>query len=83
MATKQNPEPDNPNEKRPEMEVPIAPGESTSFEVPPNTNLVVNIVGNQRPGGGGCSAILSGCGCAVVGFVLLFFVLAACGSLAR
>jgi hypothetical protein len=52
-----------------------------SFEVPPNTNLVVNVVGKQ---GGGClSSFFSGCGCLATGFIVLALILAAIGSQTR
>lgn len=52
-----------------------------SFEVPPNTNLVVNIVGKQ---GGGCvSSILSGFSCLATGFIILVIVMAIVNAFSR
>ena len=62
-------------------QVDLTPGNPVSFEVPPNTNLVVNVVGRQ---GGGClSSIFSGCGCLATGFIALLVILAMIGSLTR
>ena len=62
-------------------QVDLTPGAPVSFEVPPNTNLVVNVVGKQ---GGGClSSLFSGCGCLATGFIVLALILAAIGSASR
>jgi len=86
------PDPDEPNAapnegvdaSKGELEfkqVDLTPGEPVSFEVPPNTNLVINVVGKQ--GGGFISSILSGCSCLVSGFIILAIVLAIVGSFSR
>ena len=62
-------------------QVDLTPGEPVSFEVPPNTNLVINVVGKQ--GGGFISSIFSGCSCLVSGFVILAIVLVIVGSFSR
>jgi hypothetical protein len=62
-------------------QVELTPGVPVSFEVPPNTNLVINVVGKQ--GGGFISSILSGCSCLVSGFIILAIVLAIVGSFSR
>jgi hypothetical protein len=68
---------ENPEIKK----VELTPDEPVSFEVPPNTNLVVNVVGKQ---GGGClSSLFSGCGCLATGFIVLALILAAIGSASR
>ena len=64
-----------------EKYVDLTPGEPVSFEVPPNTNLVVNVIGKQ--GSNWFSSCLSGCGCLVVGLVVLSFILAAIGASSR
>ncbi len=62
-------------------QVDLTPGNPVSFEVPPNTNLVVNVVGKQ---GGGCvSSILSGCSCLVTGFIILVIVMAIVNAFSR
>jgi len=62
-------------------QVDLTPDDPVSFEVPPNTNLVVNVVGKQ---GGGClSSLFSGCGCLATGFIVLVLILAAIGSASR
>ena len=59
----------------------LTSNDPVSFEVPPNTNLVVNVVGKQ---GGGClSSFFSGCGCLATGFIVLALILAAIGSQTR
>jgi hypothetical protein len=69
--------PDNPETKQ----VDLSPGAPVSFDVPPNTNLVVNVVGKQ---GGGClSSLFSGCGCLVIGFIALAVVAAVIGFYTR
>ncbi|MBJ7433510.1 MAG: hypothetical protein JHC62_03595 [Microbacteriaceae bacterium] len=61
--------------------VDLSPGNPVSFEVPPNTNLVVNIVGKQ---GGGCvSSILSGFSCLATGFIILVIVMAIVNAFSR
>ena len=68
---------ENPEIKK----VDLTPDVPVSFDVPPNTNLVVNVVGKQS---GGCvSSLLSGCGCLVIGAIVLAMILAAIGSLSR
>jgi len=52
-----------------------------SFEVPPNTNLVVNVIGKQSSNW--FSSLLSSCGCVVGGLVVLMFILYAIGSLSH
>ncbi len=70
-----------PSENPDVKQVDLTPDGSVSFEVPPNTNLVVNVVGKQ---GGGCfSSLLSGCGCLAGGLIVLALILAAIGSLSR
>ena len=72
---------DGKNDKPEVRQVDLTPGEPVSFEVPANTNLVINVVGKQ---GGGClSSIFSGCSCLVTGFVILAIVLAIIGSFSR
>jgi hypothetical protein len=62
-------------------QVDLTPSEPVSFEVPPNTNLVVNVAGKQ---GGGCvSSVLSGCGCLGMGLLVVAVVLAIIGSQSR
>jgi hypothetical protein len=62
-------------------EVDLTAANPVSFEVPPNTNLVVNVVGKQ---GGGCvSSFLSGCGCLVTGLFVVALILATIGSYSR
>ncbi|CAB4537252.1 unannotated protein [freshwater metagenome] len=62
-------------------QVELTSDEPVSFEVPPNTNLVVNVVGKQ---GGGCvSSFFSGCGCLATGFIAIALILAAIGSQSR
>ncbi len=62
-------------------EVDLTAADPVSFEVPPNTNLVVNVVGKQ---GGGCvSSFLSGCGCLVTGLFVVALILATIGSYSR
>ena len=62
-------------------EADLTSNDPVSFEVPPNTNLVVNVVGQQ---GGGClSSFFSGCGCLATGFIVLALILAAIGSQTR
>ena len=62
-------------------QVNLSPGNPVSFEVPPNTNLVVNVVGKQ---GGGCvSSILSGCSCLATGFIILVIVMAIVNAFSR
>ena len=85
-------DPDNPDSgssatadgssEHPEIkQVDLTPNVPVSFDVPPNTNLVVNVVGKQ---GGGCvSSLLSGCGCLVIGAIVLVLILAAIGSFSR
>ena len=69
--------PDNAETKQ----VDLSPGAPVSIEVPPNTNLVVNVVGKQ---GGGClSSLVSGCGCLVIGFIALAVVAAVIGFYSR
>lgn len=88
MSTSQNPEPDplddkgtdevdTPNEKR----VDVTPGQPVSFEVPANTNLIINVV-NEKPQG--ClSSLWSGISCLGTG-IFVFIVLALIiGSLSR
>ena len=86
------PEPEEPNSEPntggdgttsgPEVrQVDLTPGEPVSFEVPPNTNLVINVVGKQS--GGFISSILSGCSCLVSGFIILAIILAIIGSFSR
>ena len=85
--SEQTPEPTEP--KKPiEPAVPpidkyvdLTPGEPVSFEVPPNTNLVVNVIGKQ--GNNWFSSCLSGCGCLVVGLIVAGLILSAFGSLSR
>jgi hypothetical protein len=68
---------DEPEIKR----VDLTPSDPVSFEVPPNTNLVVNVTGKQ---GGGCvSSFLSGCGCLATGFIVVAVVLALIGYSSR
>ena len=62
-------------------QVELTPDAPVSFEVPPNTNLVVNVVGKQ---GGGCvSSILSGCSCLATGFIILVIVMAIVNAFSR
>jgi hypothetical protein len=62
-------------------QVDLTPGNPVSFEVPPNTNLVVNVVGKQ---GGGCvSSILSGFSCLATGFIILVIVMAIVNAFSR
>lgn len=80
MSTPQNPEPDSlddkgtdgadiPDEKR----VDVTPGQPVSFEVPANTNLIINVV-NEKPQG--ClSSLWSGISCLGTG-IFVFIVLA-------
>jgi hypothetical protein len=86
------PEPEEPNSDpnaggnggtgEPEVkQVDLTPGEPVSFEVPPNTNLVINVVGKQ---GGGCiSSIFSGCSCLASGFIIFAIILVIVGSFTR
>ncbi len=61
--------------------VDLTAADPVSFEVPPNTNLVVNVVGKQ---GGGCvSSFLSGCGCLVTGLFVVAMIFAIIGSYSR
>ena len=61
--------------------VDFTPGNPVSFELPPNTNLVVNVVGNQ---GGGClSSILSGLSCLASGLIILVIVMAIVNAFSR
>lgn len=61
--------------------VDLTPGNPVSFELPPNTNLVVNVVGKQ---GGGClSSILSGLSCLATGFIILVIVMAIVNAFSR
>lgn len=62
-------------------EVELTAADAVSFEVPPNTNLVVNVVGRQ---GGGCvSSFLSGCGCLVTGLIVVALIFAIIGAYSR
>ena len=74
-------EPNGPASPPAEKYIELTPGEPVSFEVPPNTNLVVNVIGKQ--GSNWFSSLLSSCGCVVVGLVVLMFILYAIGSLSH
>jgi hypothetical protein len=65
----------DPIEKR----IDVTPGEPVSFEVPANTNLVINVI-NEKPQGFFAS-LLSGLSCFATGFVVLVIVFWIIGSL--
>jgi len=73
--------PNDPASPPAEKYVDLTPGEPLSFEVPPNTNLVVNVIGKQ--GGNWFSSLLSGCGCLIVRLIVAGLVLSAIGSLSH
>jgi hypothetical protein len=61
-----------------ERRINVTPGEPVTFEVPANTNLVINVV-NDKPRG--ClTSLWSGLSCFATGFVVLVIVFWIIGS---
>lgn len=68
-----NPEPLDPDDDVSlEKRIDITPGQPVSFEVPANTNLVINVV-NEKPEGF-LASLWSGLSCLGTGFVILVIV---------
>ena len=62
-----------------EKRIDVTPGEPVSFEVPANTNLVINVI-NENPRGF-LASLFSGLSCLATGFVVLVIVFWIIGSL--
>lgn len=76
----QNPETPPADGSEPiEKYIEVTPGQPVSFEVPANTNLVINVVNEKREGF--LSSLWSGCSCLLTGVVVLVIVLYIIGSL--
>lgn len=92
MSTPQNPEPDPLEGKdvadadavadaAEEKRVDVTPGQPVSFEVPANTNLIINVV-NEKPQG--ClSSLWSGVSCLGTGIFVFIVIAVIYGSLSR
>ena len=61
-----------------EKRIDVTPGEPKSFEVPANTNLVINVI-NEKPQGF-LASLFSGLSCLATGFLVLVIVFWIIGS---